>query len=69
MTLPSETASNQSELSDIISIYSEDETVNYSDDRALKNLSLNVGGWLKKCDSPDFENFISLYRGLSARLW
>lgn len=61
VTLSSDTASNQSRLSDISSVYSEDENGNYSDYQLLKILSLSVGWLLNKSESPDFDNFISLY--------
>ena len=46
---------------DSTEIYSEDETVIFSDDQSLRILSINVGGLRSKVESPDFENFIITY--------
>ena len=61
MTGPNE--ADQSDQSDLDSteIYSEDETVIFSDDNSLRILSINVGGLNTKKENPDFENFISSY--------
>ena len=46
---------------DSTELYSEDETVIFSDDQSLRILSINVGGLRSKVESPDFENFIITY--------
>ena len=52
--------SDQSDL-DSTEIYSEDETVFFSDDQSLRILSINVGGLRNKMESPDLETFIINY--------
>ena len=56
--------SDHSDL-DSTEIYSEGETVIFSDDQSLKILSINVGGGggglRNKMENPDFEKFIINY--------
>ena len=49
-------------LSDAMEIYSDDDTIIYSDiQNCLNILSINVGGLSSKVQTPDFENFINKY--------
>ena len=54
---------------DSTELYSEDETVIFSDDQSLRILSINVGGLRSKVESPDFENFIITYDIVCMVLW